>query len=558
MAGLHSRNSSVQSTSTTASSIGNVQLASIMQHQDRRVRASSGQEVARSVAFEVPLDSLLPSREHRRSKRISRENSKLRKAKPDIEARPRRTSTDRRSSQGVCYTYSIYATRTDSSAGSMKELPPLPLSLHVQNRRVSSGSTASAASLLPRLDLGAFSLDISQELLSPDSSLADDLDRTLSPVLAGKSSCRSRTSDPLQPADGDRSSRSSGERYARREARRSTALWVAMLGNMDNFGASSNQQVHLAVHGQATSPLLSPAASSDCLDPFFPPLPAASSSSMGRKATLANLAVPGSANLDKPLPPSPRLRSPSEPSPHSSGRFDGPKAQIALIARAPRRASLPNASTSQLPPSSHSSSKRRPPLSNLLTPIPDVDEGPASAPLSYPSQRSLSLPGQTSDGSLPTLSSTQTITPSGYQSRYQQRRYRFPSASSAGDSESADLTPMSSTFPESLEMSRDREHSFSSISGGSAGFYSSDGERSRRSSNFTADSSVPSPRTPGFEEGPDSVTPKLASEAFAPNDEGKNRKHLRIDSTASRQLANGTSGLKRSPTMEIVMYGMAM
>lgn len=428
----------------------------------------------------------------------------------------------------------------------MKELPPLPL--HVpQHRRASATSVASATSLLPRLDLGGSSLGIAEELLSPEVSFYDD---ALALELAPQSRHRKSHSGASSRSREDRlSSSHAQERAARRESRRATAAWVAMLGDLDGLGHSSAQLLNIAAYGQASSPLLSPSPSSECLDPFFPPLPAASSPSIN--PATARLAVP--VARDKPLPPSPRLRSPSEPSAHSTGRFESTPEQPPA-SRRPRRASLPVASTSK-PIKSTSSPKKRPPLANLLAPIEDVEEGPLSAPLSQPSQRSLSLPGNTSQGSLPTMSSTQTITPSGYRQRFEQRRYRFPSAGSTASSDA--LTPTSSIFPSSQDMSRSREHSFSSASGGSAGYYSSDGDRSRRSSNFTADSSVPSPRSPGFEEPHDAVTPRLASEPFSP-DEGRNKRHLRIDSTASRQSASGGNGLKRSPTMEIVMYGMAM
>ena len=433
--------------------------------------------------------------------------------------------------------------------GSMKELPPLPL--HVPDKRVSSASAGCAASLLPRLDLGSTSLDISQELLSPDADLDEAFGLHINAEL-GKStnSRRSRMSDP---SHGLHRAGHAEERSVRREARRATALWVAMLGSLDGLGFSTIEQDRSLKHGQSKSPLLSPTASSDCLDPFFPPLPAASSS------TMAHWKAPNpfdaAANLHKPLPPSPRLRSPSAPTPYDSGRFQGESGRLpSVVKRVPRRASLPVQPSNHNSASSASSkSKKRPPLSNLLTPILDVEEGPSSAPLAYPSQRSLSLPGETSEGSLPTLSSTQTVTPAGYRSQHRPHRYRFPSAASA-DSDYGDRTPVTSAFPTSYEM-REREHSFSSS--GSA-FFSSDGERSRRSSNFTADSSIPSPRSPGFEEGPDAATPKLASESFPLGDQARKPRHLRIDSTASRQPGSAGGGLKRSPTMEIVMYGMAM
>lgn len=552
MSGLHSRNSSVQSNSTTASSVGNVQLASIMLSQDRRARGATRHEQSRSVAFEIPLETVLSPGERRRSKRISKDSgSKLRKSRSDSEATPRRSSIDshgRQSSQGAYFRADSTFQSSSTLAGSMKELPPLPL--HVpQHRRVSAASVASARSLLPRLDLGTPSLDISAELLSPEAITTEEPE--WGPEYAKRRSWEAACSHPVD----EREARRDG-RHARREARRATAAWIAMLGSLENFGASSSQQLNMLTFGQAASPLISPSASSDCLDPFFPPLPAASSSVLATQAGAASLAV--STHMDKPLPPSPRLRSPSEPSASASGRFPDQHVHLGAAAAArPRRASLPVASTSQVT-RGISSPKKRPPLANLLARIEDVEEGPASAPMSQSSQRSLSLPGNPSQASLPTLSSTQTITPVDYHSRFKQRRYRFPSASSTADSDGAGLTPTSYTFPSSHEMFRTREHSFSSASGGSGGFYSSDGERSRRSSNFTADSSVPSPRSPGFDEPPDAITPKLVSEAFPTQVDGKPKAHLRIDSTASRLNASAAQGLKRSPTMEIVMYGVAM
>ena len=136
------------------------------------------------------------------------------------------------------------------------------------------------------------------------------------------------------------------------------------------------------------------------------------------------------------------------------------------------------------------------------------------SPAGHQPFRSLSLPQPSSrapspNGYLPSLASTSTIRGGEAGPAIQhlsERMYRFPSA--AGSPVLGVRTEYASPVfdPTSYDMARSREASFSSTASSSSYrnsyLYESDvGGRSRRSSNFTSDSSIPSPRFFGASHG---------------------------------------------------------
>lgn len=490
-----------------------------------------------------------------------------------------------------------------SSQGSWKELPPLPLEAYAQKdvteqslqraphpthiaasrrsrtKRASSASTASSASYLPRLDLGNLSLELPEDLLSsPDDedvtavqtravgSAAAMHDRTS--TTSSKRSSRDSTTSSSRLRSSVASShmtlegipeflahepelhalRPTSKRASRQEeTRRTTALWVDMLGDLSEVIASSpinNELSRSAPAAPATetpllsapaklSPPISPSASSDCCDPYFrpsgglalsasvtfplppacPPASPAFTLQEGRRRAQTH------SNFPKPLPASPLE---GDVRPAFANPFDASFAAAATAveagtvgtghlerAMAPRRASLPVAS------STITRAKRAACPTAPLPPIAEPEAlAAADSPAGHQAFRSLNLPQPSSrapspNGHLPSLASTSTIRggEAGPAAQHlSESVYRFPSPV---DSPALDVRTeyaIPAFEPTSYDMARSREASFSSTASSSSYrnsyLYESDaGGRSRRSSNFTSDSSIPSPRFFGASQG---------------------------------------------------------